>query len=158
MAISESRRNFRIFECVVRLTAARTGPPRTGGTSLASRLRAGLLAIVVLGAIAPPGWTLNADGGSCALNVNITFGGSGMKSAAVELSSPSYTMTVTGGDLVPGVAGTQQCVSALGGLSPFRSTGVTVTPGSTASDLWTCEGVLGLGTWDQSWSPTPPSS
>src|ERR1041384_8533870 len=95
MAISESRRNFRIFECVVRLTAARTGPPRTGGTSLASRLRAGLLAIVVLGAIAPPGWTLNADGGSCALNVNIAFGGSGMNAGAGGLSRPPDTLQVT---------------------------------------------------------------
>src|ERR1051325_8899931 len=42
-------------------------------------------------------------------------------------------------------------------LSALKSTTVTATPTGTSNDIWTCEAVLGTGTWSQSWSGSTPT-
>jgi hypothetical protein len=114
---------------------------------------------------APSARALTGDGVACVLNVTISFTSTPkMKSAEWDAShlnftSPTYTISVAQPmDLDSATTGSQSCIYTLAGLGdPYRSTGVTATPTGTSSDLWTCEAVLGTGTWVQGWGPSGSS-
>lgn len=82
--------------------------------------------------------------GSCALTLKFSFDSPVRSVTAKVLTAPGYAISATAGT----------CVVSLDFLNPLRSTSIG---GGGSSVMWTCESVLGSGSWDQSWSPDPPA-
>ena len=89
--------------------------------------------------------------GSCALDVTFVFD----RTVRATTTAVGYSIfTSPAADLDPLTSGAQPCVVDTSPLDPFRATSAS---GGGNAAAWNCESTVGLGSWDQSWEPDPPS-
>ena len=121
-----------------------------GRTVVAAMVMSVTLATGVPGAHALP-WS-----GTCSLALTFQFG-SPVRSATASagpVSRPTYSIQVAPAtDLNAATSAIEPCVIEPGGLAPFRTTSIAASGSST---VWTCEGTEAAGSWQQSWTPSPP--
>lgn len=89
--------------------------------------------------------------GSCTLQLTFDFSSRIRSASSLVLTNPSYSISVSPVDLDPLAGGTQGCLTSPTGLLT-----TTNAWGGGSSLLWTCEGTLANGSWNQNWGSGPP--
>ena len=95
--------------------------------------------------------------GSCALSVRFNFSPyvNSATASPTSIATPDYWLTVNPlVDLNPTTTTKEPCAASLAGTPPIMTTSVTASGTATA---WTCEGIVGGGSWSQNWGAAMPA-